>query len=481
MIRTSQPRIKITLIKTIRRRNGLSERYEGAGKTIDLEQLLDDNSSVTVNKNIDQAFGYFSIRLANKAIQPEPGGFQDSLYGWIEPMDAIEIRMGRDIHLKGRTADKLPIVMRGFISSIRRSMSMSADGRPIRQVIIEGQDYGKLLNIIQIFYQKAYGLGKDLLTAFKLTSNHDVRATTFTTAGFVQEILTKVVNPHLKGLQEASLLDVKPSILPDTAGVRDGIIAPFGFQSFEGTLWEMLRVWTDRYWNEVFIEDREDGVYLVCRQMPYRDLNGKPIDGAPDPGTVGVAYEHVKDLHIGRTDRNIANYYWVDAPRANMIDNATVQMQAYAVEDNNFIPDYPNARVALYGYRKLHVQTEQGESVPDLDEARHAEVSKADDDWVFQRLKRLMAQNRDNVLYEEGSATVRGDDALKPGRYLRFRMGSRESGYDAEYYCTGVTHEYLPYRSWVTRVELIRGNGYLARSEMAGSPYLAERGRGAYE
>ncbi len=98
-----------------------------------------------------------------------------------------------------------------------------------------------------------------------------------------------------------------------------------------------------------------------------------------------------------------------------------------------------------------------------------------------QRVQRLIKFNKDNVLFETGQATVRGDEAIRAGRYLRMRIGAEKSGYTAEHYCVGVVQEYLPFRSWVSHVELIRGTGYIERSKMAGSPYLAERGAGAYE
>ena len=480
MIRTSQPVFRVTLIKTIRRRNNQSERYSGLGKSLDLTPILDEYSSVITRKNITQPLGSFTITLPDKAIQPEQGAFQDSLYGWIEPMDVIEIRMGRDLYLKDRSTNDIPIVMRGFVSSIRKGAAMAGDGKPIRTIIIDGHDYGKLLNIIQIFYQNAYGIGLDLLTAFKMTTNQDIRFAEFTTAGFIQEVLAKVVNPHLQKLQNDSALDFTPRILPDTAGVKDGIVQPYGFQNYEGTIWTLMRQQSDRFWNELFIEDREDGVYLVCRQMPFKDIDGRYIDDAVAPGHVDIEYKHVDSLSVGRSDHNLANYYWVGAPRSLLNSQSTVQMEAYRVADDFYIKDYPNCDVDLYGIRKMQVNTEQGPGVPGLDEAEHEEAKKTMDTWTNQRVQRLIKFNRDNVLFEDGQATLRGDEAIRAGRYLRFRIGTQKAGYTAEYYCIGVIQELLPLRSWVSRVELIRGTGYIERSKMNGSPYLAERGAGAY-
>ncbi len=480
MITTSRPAIRLTLVKTIRRRANQAERYRGLRKQIDLTPLLDDSSSVITRKNIDQSLGSFTITLPDKSIQPEPGAFQDSLYGWIEPMDVIEIRMGRDLHTKNLPSGGIPIVMRGFVSSIRQEKTVSGDGKPTRSIVIDGQDYGKLLGIVQVFYQKTYGISQDLLTAFKMTTNHNITFQSFTTADFVRTVLDDVVNPHLQNLQRDSALDFTPRIIPDTSGVKDGIVMPYGFQSFEGPIWTLLRQQSDRFWNELFIEDREDGVYLVCRQFPFKDIDGNYIDDATDPGHVDISYDHVKSMSVSRSERNIANFYWVGAPRSVLIHQSMLKMAAYQKPEDFYIRDYPNADVDLYGIRKMEVNTEQGPAVPGLDEADHEKAKAGSGTWVNNRVQRLIKFNRDNVLFEDGSATLRGDDKVKPGRYLRMHIGEGQSGYVAEYYCLGVVQEYLPYRSWVSHVDLIRGTGFIERSKMFGSPYLAERGKGAY-
>jgi hypothetical protein len=76
---------------------------------------------------------------------------QDSLYALIEPMDMIEIRAARRPDKFAGT--KLPLIMRGFVSSVRRSESMGEDGTPNRTIMIQGQDSGKLLQMFAIWWE----------------------------------------------------------------------------------------------------------------------------------------------------------------------------------------------------------------------------------------------------------------------------------------------------------------------------------------
>ena len=131
-VRSATPRLSVILYKTIGRESidgqrAVSVRYKGKSERIDLTPFLDDGSVVRTTKDIREPAGAFSITLFDKpqtALAPlsvsEEGMalHLESIYGLIEPMDMVEIRMWNGL---GTAPSPYPIVMRGFVSSVRRS------------------------------------------------------------------------------------------------------------------------------------------------------------------------------------------------------------------------------------------------------------------------------------------------------------------------------------------------------------------------
>ena len=96
--------------------------------------------------------------------------------------------------------------------------------------------------------------------------------------------------------------------------------------------------------------------------------------------------------------------------------------------------------------------------------------------WLAQRRSVLQEMNRDNVVLESGSMTLKGNERLRIGTYLNLKRGSLES----KYYLTGVTQQFSPFSEFTTAVTFIRGTGFLERSKAEASPYLAEGRSGPY-
>jgi hypothetical protein len=164
----ARPQISVKLFKTISRKtidgkSSVSERYAGKTESIDLEPFMGDGSVVRTSKSVREPAGGFSITFADKA--QNAVGSLETVYGLVEPMDVVEIRMWGGV---GARPAKLPIVMRGFVSSVRRTQSMGDDGRPYRSVELSGQDYGKIWQTYQVIHLAAYNAGKPLLTTYVL-------------------------------------------------------------------------------------------------------------------------------------------------------------------------------------------------------------------------------------------------------------------------------------------------------------------------
>jgi len=69
---------------------------------------------------------------------------------------------------------------------------------------------------------------------------------------------------------------------------------------------------------------------------------------------------------------------------------------------------------------------------------------------------------------------LRGDERIKPGVELEINRG----GLRAIYYLTNVMHTFEVYGRYITKVEFIRGTGFIKRLEQPN--YLNEIDRGVY-
>ncbi len=496
-IQTYKPGISVTVHKVIKPYKGETQRYTASDNIIDLTPYLGAEGNVTTTKSIREQCGIFSITLADRIDQQN----QDTLYAAISPMDYVEIRMAHD---SSQYANGIyPIIMRGFVSAVRRSQEMGDDGTPRRYVIIEGQDFGKILGMLQVWYEANYGMGQNLLTAFLLTANYHVGGSSMTAAAFCQSVLDKIVNVQLGNLYAASALkggDIKSLTIGANITVTEGTVGPYSWQAYTGPLWGLLKAFSDQYWNELFIQDTASGVELVYRPIPFRYLDGRWIGTAVDPpGRTTITPIDVKRIELSRSDADVANYFWVNAKEWQLIDAPTQKLASYAAtgqivsSDNNidnaiqsagatgyFLENYPNCAYALYGVRKMEVDSVQlasDETTSGFNQGTNEQDSiDSMANWITRRRTELIALNLDNIMYENGSMTVRGNENILPGTYLVIDYGA----YQAEHYVYAVTHSFVPFESFTTQLQVCRGTGFSERTKLARSPYLAERGKGVY-
>ncbi len=509
------PEFKVRLFKTMARRmvtgdDGrqvpASERYSGGQRVLDLTPFFGDGSSLETSKSVRAPAGTWSMTVVDR-MEAEK---MDSLYGLIEPMDVVEIRMRHNPD-PASTGAEPPVVMRGFVSSVRRSISMGSEGRPVRGVTISGMDYGKVLEMIQIRYLPNYVIGQNLLTELKLFVNYGVEAKPNQLGNsFVQQIVRKVVNPFIAGLAGHGAASDKQGLsyireIGIEATATDGTISAFGAQSAQGTLWDVLRGFLDvGPWTELFIEDRPDemldprrpgGVVLVHRNNPFRDLD--PSKGYILPQeflveTVVVTDEAVIGWDAERSDANVANYFQVNMPRFDLFGADMLNLAGVSKDPRSFyLQDYPNATPKLYGMRFMEAATQMGgaDSLGRVDGQSEAVMRKgvrSDALWIDQRRAQLMAQNKDNVVFESGSITLSGQATLRAGMILKVvhlpSAGRAAQPFSWECYVTAVQHRLVPYQGYVTIATFERGTGFAERIRkgrgLADSAYLAEWNQG---
>lgn len=137
-----------------------------------------------------------------------------------------------------------------------------------------------------------------------------------------------------------------------------------------------------------------------------------------------------------------------------------------------------------YGVRAMYAETQQGGDEitnmgPGLLQAEHEARDVQQVAWIEDRRRIMMEMNKDNVIYERGTAVVKGgptrlegtNDLLKAGDYALFINGTVQH----QAYVFQVDHEFLPFQSYTTTLQFDRGEGFAMRASMAGSPWLSEQ------
>lgn len=494
-----QPRIKVYLHKVVRRTImadgvGVSGRFASMPRLIDLTPFLGDGGSVRTQKGTRDPAGGFQITFVDKPQPGEPDAYDtgmgpgsfESLYGLIEPMDVVEIRMGR----KPGPVDKLPLIMRGFISEISRSEGMDPSGRPVRQVSVAGQDYGKLWQQLMIQYLPGYIVGEDAITAFRLYEKFGAGFETSQPGGkFLEQVIELVLNPYLSRMlptpdPNARVKASLPRVIQidNDQLIKHGTTSLSGSQNAEGSVQSILAQFLDvGAFNELFLEDREDGVWCVCRPNPFKTMAGKPIvEDAFIPDTLEILDDDIVSMNVSRTDSQVANYFWVYAQRFDLISDPMQRAQAAtsAASGSVNLTKYQNTDSTLYGIKPMLVRSEMGADdetsfTSGLPEGEDTARKTRAGNWQNYRREQLVAQNKDNVAFEQGVLRIKGNSDLKAGIYLRVRRGS----FSAEYYVHRVQQDFVPFQGWMTNVFVDRGTGFAKRAAMGGgadSPYLAE-------
>lgn len=501
------PRLSVRLYKTISRetvdgQSAVSARYRGKEEYIDLTPFLNDGSSVRVSKSVREPAGAFSLTFADRPHGSALGAFApmsetalESVYGLIEPMDMIEIRMWDGVG-PWTSGKDYPIKMRGIVSDVERVEAMGQGGQPQRQVMVAGQDYGKFWQMFQVLYLPAYADKQALLTNFGLWEMFGIKAAGVLKSGeWVQTMVDKVLNPFIDKFLPAN--SPLPRKLKTDILVKHGVVND-SYQNMQGSIYDILRFHGDvGTWNELYVEDREDGVYVVYRPVPALKLTAdkgaksrKIQDDAPEPTVVEVPGERIRTLSCGRSDNAVANFFWVNNARFDLIDDMQRKLASIPKDDGKVsIKDYPNAAVKYYATRPMYADTQQGDDAvvnmsSGQDKAAQDERSKQMMSWIEKRLAILRETNKDNVVLERGSATIKGGpmraaggEAMKAGDYAMFKRG-RVSWMA---YVTRVDDEFAPFRSYLTSLSFERGEGFVERSKMEGgasSPWLAEQASG---
>ncbi|WP_075594801.1 hypothetical protein [Novacetimonas hansenii] len=440
----------------------------------DLTPYLGDGGSVRMATSVRSLVGnVFSVSFSDRI----PPDLADSIYAYVSPMDLIEIRASRKPwKYQGQ---KLPLLMRGFVRRVRRPRAMQGEGAPMQTVVIEGKDCGRLLETNQILYPLLNTKGELYLDQFPLQAQFGISPVIEGVGDFVREVVTKIINPKINQMAAFSTGAIKPFLTSDIT-VAEGTFSPFNTMTFQGSVADLLAAARDAPWNEMFVRTTEAGPSLVFRPVPFRDLNGKLImDGAADPGLVGISDRTVSSCEVGRSDDGAANYFWVP-PGAAALDSEFTAAIAYI--DSQSDVTYANNRPEIFGLRLMSTSSyllptgfecAPSRMVTDLKQ----QVQQLTGEWITKRATDLKMLNRDNVVFESGALTCMGREELACGQELEVAFGATT----LRGYMPAVEHTIMPTASWTCSVQLERGTSYVDRAKMAGiRPGWAEGRPGVY-
>lgn len=488
MTSVDQPKIQVTLVKRVARIKGQSERFQGSQRKIDLTDFLGDGCVVSTVKDIRQPAGCFTITLVDQGDfrQGDGGrGVLDTVYGVVEPMDYVEVRFAR-------TPGTLPIIMRGFVSSVRRSEGMAGD-KPVRRVIITGHDFGKIAQIVRIFLRADYGQAFSdsadttfILSTFRLYARTGKFGTIMSPLDFMNDCMS-ILNAYLTTMVQYTDTAKDIPALQLDASVTQGMVSPFTMQMFGGdeggSIWELMTSYADTPWNELFIEDRDKGPFIVYRPCPFLGLDDKTpvVTGAAAlKPVVTIQAADIISLDVERGDADVANYFWVEAPISTLQTVSMLNVESLA-KGQIVVKDNPNCNPKLYGLKRISAQSNlmdpRWNTVDDsANAAKKVEYSQRQLDWITIRRDQLKAMNQDNVIFDKGHLRIKGNEKVKSGTYFKVQRG----GFTWIAYAAAVSHDYQVFGNFTTLVAFERGTGFLRRVQSTPSPYYLEGAQGPY-
>ncbi len=463
----------VTLIKLVQRKGSIASAFTDAQRTIDLTPMLGESCTVKTVKNTMSPAGGFTITLTDQAVQ----SIQDTVYALIEPMDMIEIRASRQPWKSN--GQKLPLIMRGYVSDVRRSESMGQDGRPQRIVVVQGLDSGKFWQIHRVLWNYEYATGNDFISTFRMQTVTGIQTAFLPLPDFLNQLMGKFINAKIADFSGA-VNRVIPAFTFQ-GGTIPGRVAYMVVADVEGPAWGYVEKFADRPWNEAFTKDTEAGPVLVAREVPYCGIDGKFImPNATDPGSFDVTIDQVVATDVVRSDSRVANFFYVP-PGFMVADSGGLANASAFVLGQGADIGYGNDTTAIYGEREMQIGTNlQPPSIVTpptfLQPGGQVQASATLDGWAALKSSQLKALNRDNVVWEEGSLTFQGTELAQHGQYLRLHRG----GVLSQAYVPQIAHSFQPLGAWMTTASMIRGTGFLVRDKMSVSPYWAEGRRGPY-
>lgn len=535
-IKTRKPYCSIKIQKMIQRKEGkITEVEDGE---MDITALLGDSGSVSVHKSLSQPMGSFVIQLPDKPYTKPSESLLDSilgndsvldtLYGLLEPMDHVTIRLAADSYKYA--SSPCPVTMRGFITNVSRREALGTDGKPRRMVVIQGNDYGLLFQTIRFLsylparvsengevapeaalHKLMYDFIRTGTTDCKWTNPADMDEKKRLMLGvypvdeFFAALLECIVNPWIRRMKAQAKYTADFQEITPKFSVGAGWIFASSTRDFlrDGPIWNLFAIGADTPWNELFLDDYEDQIRLVHRPTAYYspddELIQQTLDGqlqVTELEAHELSWEAIQSMDLSR-DSGVVNFFWVDTPEFGGLNYAQYFQLAdergnptdkwNAIRETVFIGDnpgtYPNADMTLFGVKQLKEQSRLLHLRKAEDFPLHAKEEKIADYGVnvnlwhnFRRLW-LRDANKDNLVFENGIIGIKGNTDLRAGMRLKIKRGQ----FTFSAYIDSVTHQFAPFQSFTTMLRVTRCTNWYQRNKASvTAPYTTEGRQGVY-
>ena len=423
--------------------------------TIDISKALGDVGTVLINKALYAPAAEFHINLPDMPF----GDKRESLYGLINPVDPIEIRMRRLPH-----SEWFP-VLRGFVRSVGRHEQISGDGRPQRMVVIAGNDCGAVFLMEQLRALITWHVSGETgipppyvyLTETGLTGSPEP-ANEF--------IWQAAVNPTKK------IMDAAGFEFQRAFSVHKGHALVQYALAGEGPVWEFIRRYSDAPWNELFVREGETQPELVFRHTPWRTIDNAPLPDADlkkdNVQFYDVPIGDVVSLTAHRDDSELVQWAHVLHPAVETGGNSL------PLEYKIFRLNYGTADKFGDRLQEITSYLLPGAFDSSLPEKQQLASQNSYKEWLEDRVQWIAFAGEDIHRFERGVVTIKGNPKIQVGNYIRVRRGAIVW----EGYITSVTNDYQPFRRYLTTIEYIRGTQFVQRSRIP-NPWDAERMKAA--
>jgi len=474
---------------------------------------------ISTHKRLGEAAGSFSLSFVPRALSdiPNAGGWQDV----VEPQDYVEVFMW----VPPRKPE-IP-VMRGWIDTVAEEFDI-ASGIPQRSITITGRDYGKLLlitcpydivsdavpvDILKKMHEGYYELfgwanydpnARPPSESPPMAENQITDGPAYRPHEMLDIMFRKFYKPQ-ESLILAALGGNLPPLLFQPDVDRDpleNLLKTFDPSFFQRAtvpfinIWDLMVIYQHKPWRELFVREDVDLPLLIYRPTPWLDLNGNYVQGEPTgPFAIWPIHEtDIVNFSLMRTEAQLKNYFFTYPEGygafAVLVKEFPRPFEGFFLPpDNPYLEDKPfdistslagQGRAALADYHRYGFRLAEY-STPYLDWTRNtsaatlpsriADVREQGRKWN----QRVTAAFRYNHLVESGAITLKGDERIQAGDYLRLvdrgraLVGGGGGLTDGpRYYVERVVQQFAQGTSphdghFVTHCEVSFGRGHIVR------------------
>lgn len=423
-----------------------------------MEELTPYVRSLSVARSIEPPWECWNLSLL-----PAKDKDGRSWYERISPNDYISIRFAR---YPENLDENMRFQMRGLVDAVNIQDSVDIKGAPNRSYNVIGSGLvSKLLNITKIYYL-TWNCLESLLKDWGLSTFYHVPLD-----GSPQQLMAALFKIVIgtEGKTPWEYLRNTYANLPEikliSADNIEGFTNTLSIGQQAGPIAGILRSIQNYPWNELYPTEFEDSPALIFRSTPWKDENGiyiQDIDTSKTPyrQTLGepidITPSDIIARDLNRNDAEVRNVFFT-YPYHSIID--TNSWRAIAVNNqpdgkgNPYLVESDDtvAGKNRFGFRYHEMTIPYGEVRNPKDQTQNNAGIK----WLQKINQQFARASYQNANYESGQLTLKGNENIAPGRYIKFG--------DAEYYVTSARHDlnFVDRGRYTTTVEVVRGTGFL--------------------